>query len=80
MRLGPVYTGDVVAVFFPIDTRREVQIIAGVTCNLQIRDNTVVSITLGGENMPLYRRERFLQENAPMVRVKRFVSDQNIIW
>jgi hypothetical protein len=80
VRTGHVGAGDVVAVSFPINTRNETQTIAGVSYRLQIRGNTVVSISPGGENMPLYQRERFLQDRAPMVKVKRFVSDQNIIW
>jgi hypothetical protein len=61
-----------------IDTRNETRTIADVSYSLQIRGNTVVSIFPGRENMPLYKRERFLQDKVPMVKVDRFVSDQDI--
>lgn len=80
VRSGPVVAGDVVAVSFPIETRNETRTIAGISYSMQIRGNTVVSISPGGENIPLYKRERFLQDKAPTVKVHRFVSDQNITW
>lgn len=80
VRTGPIGMGDAIAVSFPIVTRIETRTIAGVCYTLQIKGNTVVSISPGGENMPLYQRERFLQNKAPLVKINRFVSDQSIAW
>jgi hypothetical protein len=55
-------------------------VIAGVAYKLEIRGNTVISMSPGGENMPLYRREHFRADKAPTVKVKRFVAEQTILW
>jgi hypothetical protein len=80
VRGGPVNAGDVVTLTFPIWTRTEDKVIAGVAYKLEIRGNTVISMSPGGENMPLYRREHFRADKAPTVKVKRFVAEQTILW
>jgi hypothetical protein len=80
IRTGAASTGDVIAVSFPIQTQTVKQAIAGTAFTLEIKGNTVVSISPGGENGPLYRREYMKADNAPTLKVKRFVSEQPLLW
>jgi len=72
--------GDRVQVAFPINDRTVKQTIAGVEYTLDIRGNTVVSMSPGGENIPLYKREHLKADKAPPLKVKRFVSEQFVSW
>jgi hypothetical protein len=56
------------------------QTIAGTSYSLEIKGNTVVSISPGGENGPLYRREYMKADAAPTTKVKRFVAEQALLW
>jgi Beta-L-arabinofuranosidase, GH127 len=80
VRTGAVNAGDLVVLTFPIATRTQNETIAGVPYTLEIRGNTVVSMSPGGENMPLYRREYLRADKAPSVKVKRFVAEQSVLW
>ena len=80
VQTGSVNPGDTVVLSFPIATQTVRQTIAGTAYTMQIRGNTVVSMSPGGENGPLYRREYFMAEKAPMKRFKRFVAEQAILW
>jgi DUF1680 family protein len=80
VRTGPVNQGDVVVLLFPISTQTVKQMIAGVQYTLEIKGNTVVSISPGGENGPLYRREHYRADTAPTIKVRRFVAEQSILW
>jgi DUF1680 family protein len=80
VRTGPVNRGDRVVLSFPIETRTVKQTIAGTAYTLDIKGNTVVSISPGGENGPLYRREYLRADNAPTIKVHRFITEQDLIW
>jgi hypothetical protein len=80
VQLGPVNPGDTLAVTFPIFTHTARQTIAGVDYTMQIRGNTVTSMSPGGENGPLYRREYLNADRAPTKRVQRFVTERPIMW
>jgi hypothetical protein len=75
-----VNAGDRLRVTFPISSRSVRQSIAGVEYTLEIRGNTVVSMSPGGENIPLYKREYLKADKAPTVTVKRFVSQESVRW
>jgi hypothetical protein len=78
--IDPVSAGDVVVLQFPIELQTVKQTIAGTPYVLEIKGNTVVSISPGGENGPLYRREYMKADKAPTTRLKRFVSEQPVLW
>ena len=80
VRTGPVNSGDRIVVTFPIDTRTVKETIAGVAYTLEIRGNTVLSLSPGGENIPLYRRDYLKADRAPTVKVNRFIGEQSILW
>jgi hypothetical protein len=80
VRTGPVNRGDVVVLTFPIETQILKHMIAGETYTLEIKGNTVISISPGGENGPLYRREYMRADIAPTTKVKRFVTEQALLW
>jgi hypothetical protein len=78
--IGPANPGDLIVFSFPIETQTVKQTIAGVPYTLEIKGNTVVSISPGGENGPLYRREYMKGDRAPTVKVKRFIGEQMLAW
>jgi len=80
VRTGPVNPGDRIAITFPIETQTLKQTIAGTAYTLEIKGNTVVSISPRGENGPLYRREAMRADKAPTTQVKRFVAEQPLLW
>ena len=80
VRTGPVKPGGMVVLSFPIETQSVRQTIAGTSYSLEIKGNTVVSISPGGENGPLYRREYMKADAAPTTKVKRFVAEQALLW
>jgi Beta-L-arabinofuranosidase, GH127 len=80
VRTGPVNQGDVVTLTFPIATQTVKEMIAGTEYTLEIKGNTVVSISPGGENGPLYRREYFRAGVAPTKKVQRFVAEKPLLW
>jgi hypothetical protein len=80
VRTGPANPGERIVLSFPIETRTVKQTIAGTAYTLSIKGNTVISISPGGENGPLYRREYLGADNAPTIKVHRFISQQNLIW
>jgi hypothetical protein len=78
--LESINTGDVIVFSFPIELRTVRATIADTDYTLEIRGNTVVSISPGGENGPLYRREYMKADRAPTVKVSRFIAQQSLIW
>jgi hypothetical protein len=80
VRTGPVNPGDTVVLTFPIATRTLTETIADTAYTLEIRGNTIVSMSPAGENMPLYSREYMKADRAPTIKVKRFVAEQSLLW
>ena len=72
--------GDQVAVEFPM---REVTLwrnIGDMPYRLTIKGNTVVDIDPEGTIYPLYQRDHYRRDRAPMRKVPRFVSKDRIVW
>ena len=72
--------GDEVAVEFPM---REITLftqIAAVPYKLTIKGNTVIDIDPKGKIYPLYQRDHYRQDRAPLKKVARFVSSGAITW
>lgn len=80
VRTGSANPGDTIVLWFPIGIQAVKQTIAGTAYTLEIKGNTVVSISPGGENGPLYRREYLKANGAPSTKVKRFVAEQALLW
>jgi Beta-L-arabinofuranosidase, GH127 len=80
VRTGPLHDGDTLALSFPIELQTVKLMMANTIYTLEIKGNTVVSISPGGENGPLYQREYMKADAAPTIKVKRFVSKQSILW
>jgi len=80
VQTGSAHPGDRIVITFPIETQTVKQTIAGTAYTLETKGNTVISISPGGENGPLYRREYMRADNAPPLKVKRFVAEQALIW
>ena len=72
--------GDEVTVEFPM---REVTLfkqIGTAPYKLRIKGNTVVDISPKGTIYPLYQRDHYKQDKAPMKKVNRFVPEDQIAW
>jgi DUF1680 family protein len=80
VQAGDAKAGDRFTMSFPITTHIVRQTIAGVDYTLEMKGNTVISISPGGKNGPLYRREFMRADIAPQLKVRRFISDQPIAW
>jgi hypothetical protein len=72
--LGAAKAGERIEVTFPISVRTVQEEIGGQAFTLTIKGSTVVGIDPPGEYMPLYQRSRYLADEAPMVRVNRYVG------
>jgi len=72
--------GDLVTVSFAVPFQTVKTTMAGTDYTLEIRGNTVVSISPGGENGPLYQRAYMKADKAPTTKVKRFISERPILW
>ena len=72
--------GDVVDVEFPIGETSAYRTIADIPYRLVTRGNTVVDIHPRGVIYPLYEREEYRRDRAPMKEVTRFVSEDAIQW
>lgn len=88
--LGGVKAGDRVTLSFPIHERtiqRRVYgaphetVIGGYEYeSITLKGNTVVHIDPPGKNYPYYQREKYRSNEAPLVKVERFLSDEKIDW
>ncbi|MBZ5562795.1 MAG: glycoside hydrolase family 127 protein [Acidobacteriia bacterium] len=72
--------GDRLTLTFPIEERTVKETIGAVPYTLIIKGNTVVSIDPPGHYGALYERAEYRADRAPMVKVRRFVPDEQIVW
>jgi DUF1680 family protein len=72
--------GDVVTVEFPIREETTFSVIGDKPFKLTLKGNTVVDIDPEGKLCPLYQRDHYKHDRAPMKKVSRFVSKENILW
>lgn len=80
IRVHSLKSGDEVVVQFPMRQTTLIRRIADVPYKLTLKGNTVVDIDPKGRIYPLYQRDHFLKNKAPMRRVSRFVSSDKILW
>ena len=72
--------GDVATIEFPMRESIVSREIGGTQCKLTLKGNTVVDIDPKGTVYPLYEREKYLSNKAPVKKVTRFVSRETIAW
>ena len=72
--------GDTVSVEFPMREKTFFQVISGFPYKLTLKGNTVVDIDPKGKINPIYQRDQYKQEKAPLKKVIRFVSRETILW
>ena len=73
-------SGDQMSVEFPISQRTVLREIGHAPYELTIKGNTVVDIYPEGTIYPLYQRDHYKQDRAPMKKMTRFVSNESIRW
>ncbi len=71
--LGPARPGRSYTFRFPIETRRIVRDIGRRRFALTIKGRTVVGVDPPGTRIPLYQRRKYLEDKAPLVKVRRYV-------
>ena len=72
--------GDRVTVTFPQDERVVFRYIGENMYKLTLKGNTVIDIDPEGEIYPMYQRDHYRLDRAPLKRVTRFVSDETFQW
>jgi len=75
-KLGPAKVGDLVTMEFPIEVRQIKAEIGRQDFTLTIKGSTVIAVDPPGQRIPLYQRERYKADKAPLIQVTRFVSDR----
>ena len=78
--LGKAEPGEVITVTFPISERTVKERIGTADYTLVLKGNTVVSIDPPGENGPLYQRAQYRGNQASLRKVRRFVSEESVLW
>jgi len=72
--------GDVISIEFPMREKTVFSVIGEIPYKLTIKGNTVVEIDPKGKVYPLYQREKYKLNEAPMKKISRFVSEEIIKW
>ena len=72
--------GDEMAVEFPMRQTSMFREIGGAPYKLTVKGNTVVDIDPEGTIYPLYQRDHYMQDKAPLRKTTRFVSKDTILW
>jgi len=68
--------GDVVTIEFPLAEKSLFRVIGDVPYRLALKGNTVVDIDPQGTIYPLYQRDHYRANRAPMKKITRFVSKE----
>ncbi|MFN8005667.1 MAG: glycoside hydrolase family 127 protein [Terriglobia bacterium] len=80
LHLGSMPPGKVISVTFPTPEKEVKETIGNVPYTLRLKGNTVVSIDPPGKNGPLYQRNYYLAQQAPLRKVERFVPEEFVVW
>ena len=72
--------GDVISIEFPMRKKTVFSVIGEIPYKLTIKGNTVVEIDPKGKVYPLYQRDKYKLNKAPMKKISRFVSEETIRW
>ena len=71
---------DRLTVKFPMREKTLFRVIGRSPYKLTIKGNTVVDIDPKGKINPIYQRDQYKQETAPLKKVTRFVSRETLLW
>jgi DUF1680 family protein len=74
LQIGEPRKFEEIQVVFPISTRFVDAMVGRIPYHLEFKGNTVVAIEPNGSRMPLYHREHYRGNQAPMKRVTRFIA------
>ncbi len=80
VEVGNLKRDDHLTVEFPMREKTFFQVISGFPYKLTLKGNTVVDIDPKGKINPIYQRDQYKQEKAPLKKVIRFVSRETILW
>lgn len=80
IRVKGLSKGDRVTVTFPMREMTLFREIGARSYKLTIKGNTVINIDPPGTIYPLYQREFFRKDKAPLRKVTRFISSDTIKW
>ena len=80
VEVGDLKEGDRLTVKFPMREKTQFRVIGGSPYKLTIKGNTVVDIDPKGKINPIYQRDQYKQETAPLKKVTRFVSRETLLW
>ena len=80
IKLSGLKEGDEAIVEFPMRQVTVFKEIGDRPYKLLIKGNTVVDISPEGTIYPLYQRDHYMQDKAPVKRVNRFVSREAVLW
>jgi len=69
---------DVITIEFPMVGKTLFKVIGDVPYRLTLKGNTVVNIDPPGRIYPLYQRDHYKANKAPMKKITRFVSKETI--
>ena len=72
--------GDVLTVSVPLKKRTTKETVAGVEYTLEWKGNTIVGMSPKGTLAPLYQREDYLADRAPLGEVDYYVPAQEVAW
>jgi len=71
---------DVVTISVPLKKRTSKETVAGVEYALEWKGNTIVRMSPKGTLAPLYQREDYLADRAPLGEVDYYVPAQEVAW
>jgi hypothetical protein len=78
IEIDKLKNGDVVTIQFPMVQKSLFKVIGDVPYRLTLKGNTVVDIDPPGRLYPLYQRDHYKADSAPMKKTTRFVSEENL--
>ena len=80
VEIGDLEQGDRVTVEFPMRKITVFRVTSRFPYKLTIKGNTVVDIDPEGKINPIYQRDKYKQDQAPMRKVTRFASPETLRW
>ncbi len=77
---GAAKAGETIELGFPITTRTVKETLGGLSCTLEIKGSTVVSVDPPGKNGALYERKQYRSDQVSWRKAQRFVPEEPLIW
>ena len=80
VKVGDLKGGDTVSVEFPMREKTLLRVIDKLPYKMTLKGNTVVDIEPKGKINPIYQRDQYKQDKAPLKKVTRFVYPETLLW